>query len=82
MCTIAALLRALAERRPFRARAWHPLPCGPRRLRALPLEPFIKLLLPAAGILGELWLGHESYRCAGAASSGGQHSGGVFGGWD
>lgn len=62
VCTIAALLQALAERRAFRTRAWHPFPCGPARLRALPLEPCVKLLLPAAGILGELWLGHESYR--------------------
>lgn len=36
---------------------------GPAPFRRLPLEPIIKIILPAIGILGELWLGHEQYMC-------------------
>ncbi|EFN55136.1 hypothetical protein CHLNCDRAFT_134206 [Chlorella variabilis] len=60
--TYAHYMQCLAARRGFRARGWQLLPFGLRRLRRLPLEPFVKLCLPLVGILGELWLGHESYR--------------------
>lgn len=60
--TFAAYVQCLAARRGFCARAWRPLPWGPPRLRRLPLEPIVKIVLPAFGILGELWLGHESWR--------------------
>jgi hypothetical protein len=55
-------IRALAAKLPFRARGWQAVPWGPPRLRALPLEPLVKLTLPLIGALGELWLGHESWR--------------------
>ena len=55
-------IRALAAKLPFRTRGWQAVPWGPPRLRALPLEPLVKLTLPLIGALGELWLGHESWR--------------------
>ncbi|PRW44434.1 Transmembrane 45B [Chlorella sorokiniana] len=58
----ARYVRCLAAKRPFRTQAWSRLPVGPPRLRAAPLEPLVKVVLPLLGVLGELWLGHESYR--------------------
>lgn len=55
-------MRCLAAGRPFRTRGWQAAPFGPAAVRALPLEPLVKLTLPFVGILGELWLGHESWR--------------------
>ncbi|KAL4445297.1 hypothetical protein ABPG77_011122 [Micractinium sp. CCAP 211/92] len=62
VATFATYVQCLAARRGFQTRAWRLLPWGPPRLRSLPLEPVIKILLPACGILGEIWLGHESWR--------------------
>lgn len=62
LTTFAHYLDSLAARRPFRSTGWNLLPWGSSRLRALPFEPLVKVALPLAGILGELWLGHESYR--------------------
>lgn len=62
LTTFATYVQCLAARRGFRTRAWRPLPWGSPRLRSLPLEPLVKIVLPAFGILGELWLGHESWR--------------------
>lgn len=45
-----------AHRRPLQ------LPAGPAWLRNAPLEPVLKVLLPLVGVLGELWLGHPSWR--------------------
>lgn len=57
-------LRAAAARKPFASRGWWLVPGGPAALQRLPLEPIVKIVLPFFGALGELWLGHESYRCA------------------
>jgi hypothetical protein len=62
VATYWTYLRAAAARRPFSARAWHPVWFGPAWLRRFPLEPAVKVALPFCGILGELWLGHESWR--------------------
>ncbi|KAI3428720.1 hypothetical protein D9Q98_007544 [Chlorella vulgaris] len=62
VATFTHYTRSLAAKKQFRTRGWQLLPFGPRRLRQMPLEPFVKLVLPLAGILAELWLGHESYR--------------------
>lgn len=56
-------LSAQAGGKGFRSRPWHPVFFGSARVRRLPLEPIFKIVLPAIGILGELWLGHESYMC-------------------
>lgn len=48
----ARYVRCLAAKRPFRTQAWSRLPVGPPRLRAAPLEPLIKVLLPLMGVLG------------------------------
>jgi hypothetical protein len=64
VATFTHYTRSLAAKKQFRTRGWQLLPFGPRRLRQMPLEPFVKLVLPLAGILAELWLGHESYRQA------------------
>ncbi len=48
----ARYVRCLASKRPFRTQAWARLPFGPPRLRSMPLEPFIKVLLPLMGVLG------------------------------
>jgi hypothetical protein len=50
------------RRRPFISRAWYKVPFGPPKLRDLPLEPILMVVLPLFGILGELWLGHPSFR--------------------
>ena len=55
-------IKCLALKRPFQTRGWRQVPFGPQRLREVPLEPFVKICLPLVGILGELWLGHESFR--------------------
>ncbi|PSC75597.1 Transmembrane 45B [Micractinium conductrix] len=62
VCTFGTYLQSLAARRPFRTAGWQRLPWGARALRNAPMEPFVKLILPVAGILGELWLGHEAFR--------------------
>jgi hypothetical protein len=62
LATFTHYVQCLAAKKRFRTRGWRMLPFGPRRLRRLPLEPLVKLALPLVGILGELWLGHESYR--------------------
>jgi hypothetical protein len=64
VATYIRYMQCVAARRPFRTRGWQPLPFGPAGLRRAPLEPLVKLTLPFVGILGELWLGHESYRSA------------------
>ncbi len=51
VATFATYVQCLAARRGFQTRAWRLLPWGPPRLRSLPLEPVIKILLPACGIL-------------------------------
>ena len=55
-------LRSRIARRPFLSRVWYCIPGGPSWLRSAPIEPLMKVALPLVGILGELWLGHESYR--------------------
>jgi hypothetical protein len=55
-------LTALALNRPFSSRPWYHAFFGPTWLRRIPLEPVLKVILPSIGILGELWLGHESWR--------------------
>lgn len=55
-------LRCTLRRRPFASRTWYYLPVGSKAVRRLPLEPLLKMLLPFLGILGELWLGHPSWR--------------------
>lgn len=60
--TYSHYFQCLASNRRFQTRGWQLLPFGPLRLRSVPLEPFVKLVLPVVGILGELWLGHESFR--------------------
>lgn len=55
-------ISAMARRRGFKSRSWYPVFFGPEWLRRAPLEPIIKVILPSFGILGELWLGHESWR--------------------
>lgn len=57
-----SFIRSRMQRRPFRSRAWFALPLGPAWLQQAPLEPALKVLLPSIGALGELWLGHESWR--------------------
>ena len=46
-------------RSPYVARSWQDNPWGGK---AIPGEPILKLLLPFIGILGELWIGHETPR--------------------
>jgi hypothetical protein len=55
-------VRCAAARRPFVSRPWYRLWFGPAALRRFPLEPLVKVVLPLCGALGELWLGHESWR--------------------
>lgn len=55
-------LTALAHSRKFTSRSWYFLFFGPVWLRRIPLEPILKMVLPFFGALGELWLGHESWR--------------------
>lgn len=55
-------LTALAHSRRFTSRPWYFLFFGPVWLRRIPLEPILKMVLPFFGALGELWLGHESWR--------------------
>lgn len=62
LTTFARYLSCLERKQPFRTHGWQRLPVGPSRLRGAPLEPLVKLVLPLVGILGELWLGHDSYR--------------------
>lgn len=61
VATFWRYLSCAALRRGFQSRPWHTVPWGPRAVQTLPLEPIIKMVLPAFGILGELWLGHEQY---------------------
>ena len=51
-----------SSREPYVARAWYDFPwcCCTK----VPLEPLLKVLLTFIGINGELWFGHESWRCA------------------
>lgn len=46
----------------FSSKPWYRVFFGPLWLRRMPLEPLLKVFLPGMGILGELWLGHESWR--------------------
>eukprot|EP00887_Chlorella_sp_A99_P002855 scaffold6.g2855.t1 len=62
LSVFGAFLRSRAHRQPFRSRTWYALPLGPSWLRRFPLEPLLKVVLPLIGVLGELWLGHDSYR--------------------
>lgn len=62
LCLFSTYVGCLASKRPFVTRGWWGLPCSPARLRGLPLEPLVKVALPLVGILGELWLGHDSFR--------------------
>lgn len=62
VATYWSYVRTAAVRRPFLSRTWYRLWFGPAWLRRFPLEPVIKMILPFFGILGELWLGHESWR--------------------
>jgi hypothetical protein len=55
-------LKALALNRKFSSRPWYYVFFGPIWLQRIPLEPLLKVILPSFGILGELWLGHESWR--------------------
>ena len=45
---------------PYSARTWYDFPFSSR----VPIEPLLKVLLTFIGINGELWFGHESWRCA------------------
>ncbi len=47
-------------RSPYSARCWFEFPWAKR----IPLEPILKVALTFIGINGELWFGHESWRCA------------------
>ena len=47
-------------RSPYSARCWFEFPWAKR----IPLEPMLKVALTFIGINGELWFGHESWRCA------------------
>lgn len=62
LATFHAYLQTAAARRSFFPRAWYLCPWGTSWMRQLPLEPIIKIVLPCIGILGELWLGHPSWR--------------------
>ena len=62
LATFHAYLQASALRRQFSPRSWYLCPWGTAWLRAFPLEPVIKIVLPSIGILGEVWLGHPSWR--------------------
>jgi hypothetical protein len=62
IATFHYYLRAAAARRQFTCRSWYPVFFGPEWLRSVPLEPLVKITLPFFGVLGELWLGHESWR--------------------
>lgn len=44
-----------SPRRPYRGRAWYPLPLRPLHY----LEPALKLLVPLVAVNMELWLDHE-----------------------
>ena len=46
----------------FTSKPWYRVFFGPLWLRRMPLEPMLKVILPFIGILGELWIGHESWR--------------------
>ena len=48
----ARYVRCLAAKRPFCTQAWSRLPFGTQRLRDVPFEPFVKVLLPLFGVLG------------------------------
>lgn len=62
VCLYHYYLRACVARKQFTGRAWWRVPFGSARVRNIPFEPLVMVLLPLCGILGELWLGHESYR--------------------
>jgi hypothetical protein len=55
-------LTTMAFKHKFSSKAWYHAFFGPVWLRRIPLEPLIKIFLPFMGILGELWLGHPSWR--------------------
>ena len=55
-------LTTVAFKHQFRSKSWYNVFFGPVWLRRMPLEPLIKIVLPFFGILGELWLGHPSWR--------------------
>ena len=55
-------LTTAAFKHQFRTKSWYRVFFGPVWLRRIPLEPLIKVILPTFGILGELWLGHPSWR--------------------
>jgi hypothetical protein len=62
VATFDSYIKACAANKRFESRAWYKVFFGPAWLRQVPLEPLIKVILPFFGALGELWLGHESYR--------------------
>ena len=62
VCLYHYYLRSCVARKQFTGRAWWRVPFGSARVRNIPFEPLVMVLLPLCGILGELWLGHESYR--------------------
>ncbi|KAL6780227.1 hypothetical protein ACKKBF_B13955 [Auxenochlorella protothecoides x Auxenochlorella symbiontica] len=61
LATFYEHLASAAGGPPFRSRGWHRLFFGTARARRFPVEPFVKIVLPLFGILGELWLGHDQY---------------------
>jgi hypothetical protein len=48
------------SKHPYAGRSWYDFPL----LSSVPLEPLCKVFFTFIGINGELWAGHESYRCA------------------
>ena len=56
---VARLYLRSSVRSPYETRSWHENPWGGK---AFPGEPVLKMLFPFIGILGELWIGHDTPR--------------------